>query len=150
MAFDAAAATALFQALESHAMSLGLFARVNLHEPANAPGSKLSCSITLGPVAPYPAGSGLATVTFRFTFNVRLYSAMTQRPLDAIDPDLLAATVTLLGEYAGNFSLGGTVRDIDVLSLAANPVYLGQDGKEFRVMQITLPVIVNDVLTEVA
>src|SRR5262245_23089795 len=150
MAFDTAAAKALFQALESHAMSLGLFQRVNLHEPTNAPGSRLSCSITQGPVIPYPQGSGLATVSMRITFNVRLYSPMLARPLDGVDPELLGATMILLNEYAGSFSLGATVRDIDVLSLAANPAYLDQDGKEFRTMIITLPVIVNDVLTEVA
>jgi hypothetical protein len=150
MTFDAPAAKALFQALESHAMTLGLFSRVNLHEPENAPGARLSCSITLGAVTPTPAASGLASVSLTVTFNVRIYSPMITKPLDNLDPDLLGATATLLGEYAGNFTLGGLVRDVDPLALRATPAYLDQDGKEFRTMTITLPVVVNDAWNEVA
>ena len=84
------------------------------------------------------------------TFLVRIYSPMTVRPLDGVDPELLGATATLLAEYAGNFSLGGTVRDVDPLALRADPAYLDQDGKEFRTMVITLPVVVNDMWREVA
>jgi len=152
MSFDAAAATALFAALESHAMSLGIFDRVSLHEPANAPGKGLSCSIVMDPagIVPTPAASGLAAVSGTVTFLVRIYSSFLQKPLDSIDPALLGAAATLLGEYAGNFTLAGTVRDIDVLAMRAAPAYLSQDGHEYRVMQITLPVVVNDMWGEVA
>src|SRR5215475_12034693 len=98
-------------------MSLGIFQRVNLHEPANAPGAKVSCSITLASIRPTPAASGLAAVSGTVTFWVRLYSSMLARPLDGIDPELLAAVAALLAEYAGNFTLASTVRDVDPLGL---------------------------------
>lgn len=144
MAFDADAASALFSALESHAMSLGVFKRVNTHEPENAPGTGLSCSITLGPVAATPGASGLNAVSGTITFQVMIFNPMQQKPLDGIDPAILAAVSVLLGEYSGSFTLGGTVRDIDLLSLRADPVYVNQDGTEFRVEQITVPIVVND------
>jgi hypothetical protein len=144
MAFDAAAAKALFDALESHASKLNLFARVNTHEPRSSPGSALSCSITLGPVVPDGSKSGLSSVSGTITFLVMIFDPMTQKPLDGIDPAILAAASALLAEYSGNFTLGGLVREIDLFSLRAEPLYVTQEGKQFRVLQITLPVVVDD------
>jgi hypothetical protein len=142
--FDAAAATALFQALESHALSLNLFRRVNLHEPENAPGEGLSCSITLGSVTASGNLSGLKAVSGTITFQVMIFNPMQQKPLDGIDPAILAAVSQLLAAYSGNFTLGGTVRDIDLLSLRAEPAYVESDGKPFRVEQISVPIVVDD------
>jgi hypothetical protein len=144
MAFDADAANALFSALESHALSLGVFRRVNTHEPDNAPGTGLSCSITLASIAATPAASGLGTVSGTITFRVMIFSPMQQKPLDGIDPAVLAAVSTLLGEYSANFTLAGTVRDIDLLSLRADATYINQGDTEFRVEQITVPVVIDD------
>jgi hypothetical protein len=144
MAFDEAAANALFSALESHAMSLGVFRRVNTHEPENPPGTGLSCSITLGPMTASPNYSGLTAVTITMNFLVMVYNPMQQKPLDGIDPAIIAAVSSLLGAYASDFTLGGLVRDVDVLALRSDPTYLNQDGTEFRVEQITLPLVFND------
>jgi hypothetical protein len=144
VSFDAAAANALFSALESHAMSLGIFRRVNTHQPENAPGDGLSCSITLGSIAANGQYSGLNAVSGTITFLVMIYNPMQQKPLDGIDPAALAAVSTLLGEYSGSFTLGGTVRDIDLMSLRAESAYVNQEDKEFRVEQVFLPIVVND------
>lgn len=146
MTFDAAAAKALFAALTSHAKGLGIFERVNSHEPDSTPGSGLSCSITLGPVTADPAASGLDAMSGEIQFAVRIWSSMMQKPLDAVDPDVLGAVFVLLGAYAANFTLGGTVRDVNVLALKAQPAYLNHEGKEFRVIEITLPIVINDML----
>jgi hypothetical protein len=142
--FDGDAVNALYAALESHAKSLGIFRRVNNHEPENAPGEGLSCSIILGPIAADGRMSGLSTVSGTITFNVLIFNPMMQKPLDGVDPAVLTAVSTLLNAYSGSFTLGGTVRDIDLLSLRAEPVYVEQDGKQFRVEQITLPIVIND------
>jgi hypothetical protein len=144
VSFDAAAAKALFQALESHALTLGIFDRVNTHVPASVPGKGLSCSISLGSVAATPEASGLAAVSGTITFNVMIFNPMTQRSLDGIDQGTLTAVCTLLAEYSGNFTLGGTVRDIDLLALKAEPAYLEQENKHFRVEQISVAVVIND------
>ena len=150
MSFDAAASKALFSALTSHARKLGIFDRVNSHEPENTPGKDLSCSITLGAIAADPSASGLAMVSGTITFGVRVWSSMMQKPLDAVDPNVLGAVSILLNEYSGNFTLGGTVRDIDLLALKAQPGYLNHEGKEFRVIEITVPIVVNDLWGMVA
>jgi hypothetical protein len=142
--FDTDAVSTLFSSLESHALSLGIFRRVDNHEPENAPGDGISCSIILGPIAASGAMSGLGSVSGTITFLIMIWSSMMQKPLDGIDPGVLTAVSTLLNEYSGNFTLGGTVRDIDLLSLRAEPVYVEQEGKQFRVEQISLPIVIDD------
>jgi hypothetical protein len=142
--FDTSDVNALFSALESHALKLGIFRRVNTHDSENAPGDGISCSIILGPIAASGAMSGLGSVSGTITFLVMVWNPMMQKPLDGVDPAILTAVSTLLNEYSGNFTLGGTVRDIDLLNLRAEPVYVEQEGKQFRVEQISLPIAIND------
>jgi hypothetical protein len=142
--FDTDAVNALYAALESHALTLGIFRRVNLHEPENAAGDGISCSIILGPIAASGAMSGLGSVSGTITFLVMVWNPMMQKPLDGVDPAILTAVSTLLNEYSGHFTLGGTVRDIDLLNLRAEPVYVEQEGKQFRVEQISLSIVIND------
>lgn len=142
--FDTDAVNSLYSQLESHALTLGIFRRVNTHEPENAPGDGLSCSIILGPIAASGAMSGLGSVSGTITFLVMVWNSMMQKPLDGVDPAILTAVSTLLNEYSGHFTLGGTVRDIDLLNLRAEPVYIDQEGKQFRVEQISLGIVIND------
>jgi hypothetical protein len=142
--FDGDNVNALFAALESHALSLGIFRRVNLHEPENAPGDGLSCSIHLGPIAGDGTISGQGSVSGTITFMVWIWNPMMQKPLDGVDPAVLTAVSTLLNAYSGDFTLGGSVRNIDLLHMRADPVYVEQEGKQFRVEQITLPIYIND------
>lgn len=153
MSLDAAAVLELFTKTESHAQTLALFERVNRHEPKNAPGKGLSAAIWVQRIAPAPNDSGLAATTARIEFRVRTYSSMLSEPQDAIDPNMLAAVIKLLEAYSGDFSLGGTIRNVDVLGQTGEPLgaqagYINQDGKMMRVMDITLPLIVNDVWTQ--
>lgn len=147
--------TPILDAVQSHALSLGLFERVNTHEPKNAPGNGLTAAIWADRIAPIPGASGLAASTGLVTFMVRIYSNMLQEPQDAIDPNLLAAVDTLIATYSGDFELGGSVRNIDLLgqhgpALSAQAGYINHDNKLYRVMTITLPVVVNDVWSQVA
>jgi hypothetical protein len=149
MALDAAGLT---NAMASHAATLGLFDAVNLHEPKNAPGNQLTCAIWVQDMV--PASSGLASTSFRVTFNVRIYSSMLQEPQDAIDPTMLAAVDLLLSDYIGSFTLGGLLREVDVRGIDGNPLrvdagYLGQDGKMYRVLTISVPCVINDLYAEV-
>jgi hypothetical protein len=150
--FDAAAVTALFAAVESHAQTLGLFERVNIHEPKNAPGNGLSCSIWVESIKPVRS-SGLASVSGVITFKARILSNMLAEPQDGIDPQILSAVCVLMAEYSGSFTLGGTVREIDLLGaegeqLSAQAGYLSQDSRLFRAMELTIPVVINDMWTE--
>jgi hypothetical protein len=146
---------AIFDAVLSHPMALGKFERVNGHEPKNAPGLGLTAAVWLDGIRPVPAGSGLAETTGVLVFNVRIYGSMTVEPQDGIDPNIAAAAIALFAAYSGDFDLGGTVRNIDLLGQAGPPLagqagYLNQDGKLYRVFTLVLPVIVNDMWDQVA
>jgi hypothetical protein len=154
MTFNAAAVTALFAQVTSHAASLGLFEQVPQHEPKTAPQSGLSAAIWVTDITPVQS-SGLASTSGKVVFNVRVYSNMLAEPQDSIDPDILSAVCVLLAEYSGAFTLGGSVREVDLLgehgdSLSAKAAYLQHDNRMFRVMDVTLPIIINDLWTQVA
>lgn len=142
-------AVSIMDALQSHAMSLGVFERVNLHEPKNAPGSGLSCAIWSDYIGPAPLGSGLAATSALLVFNIRIYSNMLAEPQDYIDPQVIQAVDLLMIAYSGDFELGGDVAWIDLLgqsgrAMEAQAGYINQDSQMMRVMTLTLPVVLND------
>jgi hypothetical protein len=147
--FTAAQAKALFTAIQSYAQELGIFdGGVNLHEPWNAPGNRLSCSINLGTIRPVMS-SGLAAVSGQVVLVIRVWSSALQKPLDSIDPEVLAAACSLMGALAGGFTLGGTVRDVELMAMSAQPAYVDFEGKPFRIVEITCPIVINDMFAEV-
>ncbi len=150
MSFDAAAAKTLLSALKSHAMTLGIFSkRVIAHAPLSTPGEGLSCYFELGPVAP-TAASGLASVSIEVTVMAHILAPLNAKPVDEIEASVLGATCVLMNAYAGNFTLDGLVREVNVFGgLKADPGYLLFEGKPFRVSAITIPLIVNDAFPEV-
>jgi hypothetical protein len=140
-------------AVESHAEQLGVFERVITSEPKSAPGNGLSAAIWASLIGPVPAASGLDVVTVRLELMVRILKPMLSQPYGQIDPDILAASDGLMGAYCGSFTLGGEVRDVDLFGahgpgLSGRAGYITIDKTMFRVMDITLPLIINDLWTE--
>lgn len=148
--FSAADAAALFAEVRSRAKQLGVFPSVIGHDPETAPPSGVSCSVMLGPVKPSGPDSGLGAVSAHVTLLVNVWAFAQKRPLDDLDPEVLAATCSLMGAFAGGFTLNGTVREVDLFAMSAEPGYVNFQGKEFRIMKISLPLIVNDMFAEVS
>lgn len=139
----------VFNALESHARQLGMFDRVNIHEPKSAPGHGVTCAIWAGPIRPVGAASGQRATSARVEYLCRLYTSMISLNPDAIDPNMQLACDALFTAISGDFTLGGTVRNIDLLGHAGEPLrsdpgYVNQDNKLLRVITIFVPVIIND------
>jgi hypothetical protein len=152
VSFDDAALRALINKVASHAMSLGLFDSVNTHEPKNAPGSGLSCAIWLQSLRP-TRSSGLSATSVNLTLNIRIYTPMMQEPEDDIDLVMGSAAITLMNAYSGDFDLGASVRDIDLLGMDGTPMsaqagYLTIGSTMERVIVITLPIIINDMFLQ--
>lgn len=147
--------TPILDAAVSHAMALGYFERVNAHEPKNKPGNGLTCALWVDRIGPALGSSGLASTTALLILNVRVYTSMLAQPADGIDPNLLDAVDGLMSAYSGDFELGGLVRQVDLLGqfgtpLSAQAGYLPIDNKLYRVMTITLPLVVNDLWSQAA
>lgn len=134
-------------------LASGLFDRVSTHEPKTAPGTGLTAAVWLARIRPWPGGSGLASVTLRLEYNVRLYTSMLAEPQDEIDPELTWANVAVMALFSDDFDLDGSIRNVDLEGESGEPLssqagYLNQDGKLMRVIDVLLPLIVNDVFDE--
>lgn len=145
---------AIVNAVTSHALASGRFEHVNGHEPKSAPGHGIHAAVWVDRIEPVAQHSGLAATSARLILNVRVYTNMLADPPDAIDPNLAVAVDALMNAYSGDFTLGGLVKNVDLLGqgaqgLSAQAGYLEQDHKLYRVMTINLPVIVNDVWEQV-
>lgn len=146
---------AIFDAMQSHALASGHFERVNGHEPKSAPGNGLTAAVWVDDIAPVPAGSGLATSCARVLVKLRTYLPMLTENPDRIDPTMLAAVDALMRAYSGDFTLDGLARNIDLLGQAGEPLraragYITIDHKPFRVMDLNVPIIVNDLWEQAA
>lgn len=147
MALDA---TGIFNALTSHAEATGLFESVNGHEPKSSPGKGITAAIWVARIEPARGTSGLAATSALVTCTVRIFSDMLQEPQDGIDPAVVAATDALMNAYTGDFTLGGLIRHVDLLGQTRNPLfaqsgYINVSGRMFRIVDISVPMIVSDV-----
>ena len=144
----------LVDRLTSHALAAGFFDRVNAHEPKSKPGRGLTCAVWIDRIDPARSRSGLTATDARVVFNVRVYTNMLQQPQDAIDPNVMEAVDYLFEAYTGDFQLGDESRFIDVLgmtqghALDSQSGYINIDNMVYRVMTITVPVIIQNAWTQ--
>ena len=148
-------ASALMSSLVSHALTAGLFDSANKHEPKAAPGTGLNAAIWVQSISPLQLQSGLDSTSARIEFALRIYSNMLAEPQDEIDPQIIDAAEKLMTAYSGDFTLGDSIAFVDLIGvhgqgLSAEAGYINVSGGMFRVMTITIPLIVNDAYTQTA
>lgn len=145
----------IFSAVVSDAMASGYFDKVNIHEVKRKPSTRLTAALWVQSIKPVPLASGLSSTSASIVFTLRIYSNLTQEPQDMIDPNMLKAVSNLMRRYHDDFDFGGIIRNIDLLGqfdeeLSARAGYLeAADGSSFRIMDITIPCLVNDVWPQV-
>lgn len=146
-------AEGLTSAMESAALKLGHFDRVNKHEPKGTVANGITAAIWLQNVRPFARQSGLDATGVVVTFMIRIYTDMLSEPQDAIDPRILVAASDLMGALSAGFTLGDLVSHVDLLgqtgtALSAQAGYLDVSNKLMRIMDITVPMVINDVWTQ--
>lgn len=160
MSFDAGAIQNLFDLVQSKVLATGYFSSAATAEPKAAPADDLTCAIWTDRISPVRT-SGLSSTSALVVFLVRVYSNMLQDPQDAIDPRVMQAAGQILNDFSQDFELidpqtsTPTVREVDLLGaygpgLSAQAGYISISGVMYRVMTITLPIVVNDCWTQVA
>lgn len=144
--------TGVLNAVANKSARLGLFAKINKHEPKNAPGAKLTTAIWVQAIG--PADSGLASTSVWIQLTQRIYTPMIQDPPDAIDPSVIYAADRIMAALTADHTLGGLVRCIDLLGLesgrtrsplSAEAGYIQIDNTLYRIMDISIPIVLNDV-----
>jgi hypothetical protein len=153
--FNDEAVMTVFDKIVSYALATGRFDHVNQHEPKSAPGSGMECSVWINTIVP-TRSSGLNSVSGIVTLYARIYTNFRQQPYDQIDPGVMSAVADLMGALAGDFDLGAeaNIRSIDLLGawstvpLSAAAGYVEIDRQMFRVMTITIPIVINDMFQE--
>lgn len=141
--------------ITSHAGTLGVFDRINAHEPKAAPGKGLTFAVWVQNIRPAPAASGLNSTTAVVVLMARIYNAMIQEYQDDIDPDIVRASDLLFSAFSGDFDFGANVRNVDLLGqwgqgLSGDAGHITITNFSYRVMDITIPLVVNDVWTQEA
>jgi hypothetical protein len=155
MDFNTTAVNALADAIISMCKQLGVFSTVLFHEPRNPPSSMPAAAIWWRDLIPAQS-SGLASVSGTVTFTIRIFqSAMGTIPQNKIDPALMKNAALILQALSGGFTLGGTVREVDLLgaegtALSVKSGYLPHGDVLLRVADITVPVVINDLWQEAA
>jgi hypothetical protein len=157
--FNSQAVINLLLAIRSDVSKLGIVDQIMGHEPKSAPGATKTFALWMGAISPVPALSGLAATAGRVVLNGRLYfpflgqAGVSQGDLG--ETTLMHAVLELIASFSGGITVGGTVLEIDLLGahgvpLEASPVgYLEQDGTHYRVAELTVPVIIDALWTQV-
>jgi hypothetical protein len=148
-------AKALQTALVGHAKQLKL-GRVIPHDPKNPPGTGLTVAVFAESLSARPA-TGLNRSAGLVVWIVRVMVPINSKDaaaLDRVETDVLDAVDRIVGSFMGAFTLGGLVRCVDIRGMAGTALradfgYVELGGTVYRFAEITTPLIVNDVWTEV-
>lgn len=143
----------LLEAALSHAAAVGHFERVNMHEPKNAPGNGLTAALWTQSYGPAVGLSSLSTTSMRLQLTLRIYQNALMDPPDMIDPVVMDAADALFAAYSGDFQLDDLVFEVDLLGTYGTPLslvagYINIDGKMNRIVDINLPLIIDDVYVQ--
>lgn len=154
--FNDKAINTVFDKVLSYALASGRFESVNQHEPRSKPKNGISGALWAQSIRPIRS-SGLAATSGVVTFFFRIYTRFNAEPIDMIDPEVMSATSDLMGALSADFDFGGDadVRNVDLLGSQGTPLsaqagYMDIDRTMFRVMTITIPVIINDMFVQTA
>jgi hypothetical protein len=133
----------------SHAMSTGHLDVVLGYISKQSPTNGITAAIYVERITPIKS-SGLNNTSIRIDLEMQIYSSTYMEPYDGIDANLVRAVDAVYTNFIGDIELGGEARHIDIFgaygrALDVRSGYLNVTGKELRVFQIIIPIIVDDV-----
>lgn len=145
---------AILDAVVSDVSSTGYFAYVNQHEPLRKPHGQITAAVWIQHIEPLGVLSGLASTGGRILFVIRLFKNMFDKPTDEIDPRMWQAASSLMRRYHDDFDFSNTIRNIDLLGqhgikLSAIAGYLPMEDGIYRIIDIQVPCLVNDIWPQV-
>ena len=135
--------------LRSLLKAMAIFKAVDTVEPKGAPGTGLTVAVYLHTIAPAVEASGLSSISGVYVYNIRIYTNMLQEPTEDIDTILAKAVDKVFVALGADFDLGTKVKNIDIFgehgtALIAKAGYVEVAHVMYRIVDITLPLVVND------
>ena len=135
----------------SKLMASGAFDKVNSVEPTSPPGKGFEAAVVFEGAEPYAPAGGFSHLGMVYTILIRIYRNMLAEPQEHIDPDLLDISDVVFDKLAADYDLGATVRNVDFYGetgtgMSTRSGHLEVGGVVYRVLDIRVPVIVNDVV----
>lgn len=142
-------ARAVLVALRDHASNLGGFEQVRAAEYRSAPPSGLCFAVWVEQLGSAPGGSGLSSTTGLLQLTAQIYHPAFAEPVEDIDLNVAGAADGYLGRLNGDLTLGGLVRNIDVLDEFGEPLvwkfgYVTIDAKVSRTATLPINIIKSD------
>jgi hypothetical protein len=141
----------LFDAVSSHIRRTVAAEGITEYEPDAAPtGQALSMAVYMGSIRPVRGGNGLNSTTLRVEFFVKFYYPSGVKSQEKADRVITRGVDALGAVLSGDFRLGETVMNVDLLGQYGESVggafgYSLIDGAEYRVFTLNVPLIVSDV-----
>ena len=145
MVFDI---TSSIKSIQRYLLASGWFDRVMIGEPKSPPGSGLTAAIFMDNVAVEELT--LSSTIERHEVVVRFYTPELKQTTPNREDRLEKATAYIEKAWFGDFSLGATVRNIDISELSWDFGHVDIDRIEYRTVEVTLPLIVDGSATLVA
>lgn len=139
----------ILDAVVTHALTTGHFLNVNEYESKQSSTNGITGEVWVERITPIRS-SGLANTSVRVELQVRAYANTMAEPYEDIDTNLAAAVDAYFTNLIGDYDLFGEARHIDIFGahgrgLEVETGYMNKDGREFRVFQIRLPIVVDDI-----
>ena len=138
--------------LVSKLSASGYFNEVLTFEPKDAPEGDFTAVVIFQNAQPAPEASGLGVITYSYAFVIRIYRNMLAEPEETTDRQLITILDQVLDDLGGDFDMGATVRNVDLLgefgpALAGQAGYITISGTSYRTVDITVAFTVNDTVT---
>lgn len=145
--------SSIFSAARDHLLTTGYFEHVNGHEAKNAPGNGLTADVIITNLKPIPERSGLAATSALVSLEARMYINALHEPQDDIDPNLLLAADAVFATISANYTLNGTVAEVDLLGeygtgMNGKTGYVERNQALYRTFTFTFDCVINDVWTQ--
>lgn len=141
MAYDP---TPLFDALESKLGASG-WVTGQIAEPMDPPSQRLGAVIFDGVEI---TELTLAKASGLVKFIIRLYYNALEEPRAGTEKDIARAVLQAMDDICGNYQLGdGSARNVIPLALTVRPGFQSVGGVMYRLCDLSISVLVNDIVT---
>lgn len=143
----------VLDALTDHAERLGVFDIVMEGDPVGLPGDQMVLSWNADSGRPERTMSGLAATSILLTVIGRTFISNKVSPMAGLERKLLVVVDTVMESFHAQIQLGETDMHVDVLGQSGVDLrwqagFVPVDDELYRVVDITIPVIITDMYAQ--